>query len=336
MSSHPAHAVSEAGGIVDTSDPSAHDDALGGLRALNAAGPFAAWGNPAALASATFSSVGYSQSTLAKPFADDVWILHGGASFHYGTVGIGLLYSKLDQGEQSAVGGSFDSWQKSVQLGVGWSALEVLAPDIDPRRLRLLLGGSLNRIHDFLAPSRFTQDGADVRATGYSVDAGARIEVGIDAPGTHDAPDHFTLVAALAVDNLFDGELDFGNDYVDPLAKWVHFGGLFRAEFLNQGEFGPLLRADVLAERSVATLEGDDTDIQRLGFELVAAQTLSVRVADYKNPENQISGSTYGVGISLGRLDLPVDVRVDFSSRPQAAFFDRADLWSVQVRKSFD
>jgi hypothetical protein len=120
------------------------------------------------------------------------------------------------------------------------------------------------------------------------------------------------------------------------LGQLLSVGFALKGEFLDHPNFGPLLRFDAIFEQTRSRLTGDDTDIKTFGLEVVAARFVSFRIAQYDDPSGDIVSPTVGVGLSLDWDSLPVALRADYASRPQATGLQRVDVFSVQLMKAFD
>jgi uncharacterized protein (DUF3820 family) len=335
----PAHAVSQAGAIVDLFSPSARGAGMAHVGALVPEGPFALRWNPAGVALNQPAAVGFTYNEVAKGLADDIWIYHLGGTVQWGPLGFGAMYSRFDKGEQLASGTrSFDSHEDALRLGAGVDVFDLFEPDLGDYDIDLGLGVSAKRFGAKLAPADVTQDlgtgGGGGEASAWTADVGAMLRFGKYLwPAIVDTPQPYVGVRASVVyDCLVDNELEFVDaDQSDPLPERLRYGFAFEAQLFPHHALGNLLELVLAYERLESKVDGDFTQETHIGLEVAVANTLVLRGGSWDDPLGRIVGGTYGVGLRWARPDRKWNLQLDYANRPQAFGLDRIDLFSATV-----
>jgi hypothetical protein len=333
LSSGSASAVGQAGGIIDAFPYSPRSTALASMFALSNGGPFAVHLNPASLALDQPASVGYSFQQLVPDFADDVDIRAFGASYQRGALGFGAAYAKLDQGTQEGTDlqgnslGSFNAFQSSLQLGVGISILEAAGVESGDQPLELLVGASVKRIHDELG-------GGFGDGTASTIDFGVQGRIGRLLGEEGQPRSYMGLKIGAVIDDLLKREIEFEDaGQSDPLQRWVRFGGAIEGELFPIDQVGHLVKFMLFYERAHSIVDGDDTEQESMGIELIAGNALSFRFGQVDDPSGDVQAPSVGVGVGLEWLGLPAGVRFDYASRPQASGLGRVHNVGVTLSR---
>lgn len=281
LGSLPASAGWGAGAIVQRFNTDAATEGMGGAGASawwhDAPDP---WGNPAKLGLHRGISFHRMSSDLAVGLADDINITSGRITLGWGGFGLllqaGPIDTYLDMGEQIAtdeqgnISGTFNSWEESEGLGLGFSlagAIKQFASDNDQlsllaRHLDVAAGVVRKSYEDQLASDDVLQDSrggsAEASMTDYGVLARASLYNSLDGPGYLPALDEalHPLSSGWRVTGAYSRSwLNWGDDMLvhvdanqaDPFPREYRSGHSLRFELGLPGLLVDVLPAPVVS-----------------------------------------------------------------------------------------
>lgn len=246
-----------------------------------------AWWNPAALGFVGRSAVEYTYSALVPGLADDVtynFLNYLHPMEGWGSFGIGMLFLSYgnieltdDQGNPK-LGGSYTPVEFSPALYYGTQLL----PDFS-------VGAAVKYVRVQLAPGSLGGIGST-----FGFDLGALYKI----PAAR-------LNFGLNVQNLGPSLAFISEDKADPLSRNVKVGAAWV----------PITRKDftlTLVEDFNQSLVNSEFRTYNHGAELSFVDQLAGRIGWVADPSGDISGLSYGLGVSWNNLSL------DWGSMPQA------------------
>jgi hypothetical protein len=254
----------------------------------------ATWWNPAGLGFVGRSAVELTYAQLVPTLADDV-VYNYGTFVHpvqgWGAFALGFVFLSYGTSEGTDASGNPTGQFSSNEFSPALSYGTQIFPDF-------AVGASLKWIRIQLAPS--DQEGV---GTTFGVDLGALYRI----PSAH-------LAFGVNVQNLGPSVAFINEDKADPLGRNLKLGVAWQPFMTKQ--YTVTLISDY--NQSLVT---SDFRTYNQGFEFRFADQLAGRLGWYADPLGDISGMTYGLGVTFKGLNL------DWGSIPQAR---DSDLGNVQ------
>jgi hypothetical protein len=243
------------------------------------------WWNPASLGFVTRASIENTYSELVPGLASDV-------SYNYldyvqpfegwGSFGLGFLFLSYGQLELTGVTGNTEGFYTPIEFSPALYYGTRLLPDF-------AVGAAIKYVRVQLAPSSYQGIGSTF---GFDVGALYRIPVA-------------RLNLGVNVQNLGPSLAFIDEDKADPLSRNVK-AGLAWVPWTTK-DYNLTLVGDFNQ-----SLVNDEFRTYNTGAELAYANVVDGRVGFVADPTGDISGLSYGVGVSWNRLSL------DWGSMPQA------------------
>jgi len=262
----------------------------------------ATWWNPAALGFVERSAVELTYAQLVPGLASDV-------SYNYGTYvqpiqgwgafGVGIVFLSYGESqgtdEQGNDTGRFGSNEFSPAVYGGMRIL----PDLS-------VGAAVKYIRIQLAPNSRSGVGSTF---------------GLDLAALYRIPTA-RLSFGVNVQNLGPSVTFINEDQASPLSRNIKAGAAWQA--LDDQQFTATLAADF--NQSLVT---SDFQTYNGGLELAYANQIAGRVGWYSDPLGDISGITFGVGVTWKSVNL------DFGSIPQARNSDLGNVSKITLGYRF-
>jgi hypothetical protein len=262
----------------------------------------ATWWNPAALGFVERSAVELTYAQLVPGLASDV-------SYNYGTyvqpvegwgaIGVGIVF--LSYGESE---GTDETGQSTGRFGSNEFSPAIyggtrILPD-------LAVGAAVKYIRIQLAPNSRSGVGST-----FGLDLGALYRI----PAAR-------LSFGVNVQNLGPSVTFINEDQASPLSRNIKAGVGWQA--VDDKQFSVTLASDY--NQSLVT---SDFRTYNNGLELAYANQIAGRVGWYSDPLGDISGLTFGIGVSWKSLNL------DFGSIPQARNSDLGNVSKITLGYRF-
>lgn len=322
---------------------SARASGMGAMTVILDDGDIAALSNPGFLPLDDQWRVGVFRSKLVPALADDIWL--GGLQFTGAirgnpvvfdralAVGFALGYTRLSYGEWTVM--TEDGWPVATVHSYDRALSATLAFGIADLAG---FGLSLEHVKSKLTDPIPELDISDGTGTATSVSLG--IGIGPRFVLSQNASEGVRISATplIGISYLHRGsDIAYNDeDQAEVLPRQLRAGIGFRMALEPVAPPRFLLdpvrlkQAELTAGGQVTLprVNEDDEPIWHAGMEVCALGLASFRVGYIEDKDGDVKGWTYGVGLGVERI-LPLGLRIDYASVPQASDLDRVNRWGL-------